>query len=55
MKKQIKKLTLNRETLLALDRSDLRLALGGYTAPRCQYSGRGTCETCEATCTTNFC
>jgi natural product precursor len=54
VKKKIKKLTLNRETLLELDRPELRQAVGGYTL-HCQYSGYNTCNTCEATCTTNFC
>lgn len=54
MKKPLKKITLHRETLLQLDPGKLEKALGGYT-PRCQYSGYGTCGTCEATCTTNYC
>lgn len=53
-KKPLSKLVLNRETLVELDRMSLGNAAGGYT-PRCQYSGYGTCGTCEATCTTNFC
>ena len=54
MKKKIQKLVLNRETLRGLDRHVLEQAQGGYT-PRCQFSGYATCNTCEATCTTNFC
>ena len=54
MKKKIQKLVLNRETLRGLDRHVLEQAQGGYT-PRCQFSGYGTCTTCEPTCTTNFC
>jgi hypothetical protein len=54
MKKKIQKLVLNRETLRELSQHNLELAQGGYTL-RCQYSGYGTCGTCEATCTTNYC
>ncbi len=54
MKKKIKKLTLNRETLVQLDQGDLQGVAGGYT-PRCQYSGQQTCNTCEGVCTTNYC
>lgn len=53
MKKTVKKLVLNRETLVDLE-DNLRQVAGGYTA-RCQYSGYGTCLTCEPTCTTNYC
>jgi hypothetical protein len=54
MKKKIQKLVLNRETLRELSEHNLELAQGGYTL-HCQYSGYGTCGTCEATCTTNYC
>jgi hypothetical protein len=54
MKKKIQKLVLNRETLRGLDRHVLEQAQGGYTS-LCQYSGYRTCNTCESTCTTNFC
>lgn len=55
-KTKLKKLTLNRETLTELDRLDLHRAGGGYTGPRaCQFSGYNTCQTCQATCTTNYC
>jgi hypothetical protein len=58
MKKIIKKLVLNRETVADLD-GDLRLANGGATITcrplACQYSGYQTCNTCQATCTTNYC
>lgn len=64
MKKKLKKLTLHRETLIELDRTELGWAAGGtaYTCPsftcypdNCQWSGRATCTTCEITCTTNYC
>lgn len=66
MKKQIKKLALHRETLADLDRLSLRLADGGTGVSAhscymtcgscdCTYSDRGTCGTCEGTCTTNYC
>ena len=68
MKKKVKKLVLNRETLASLDPPDLQRAAGGtgythYTCPsftcqpyNCQFSdGRDTCYTCENTCTTNYC
>jgi hypothetical protein len=54
MKKNQKKLVLNRETLTKLDKTDLQEVAGGYT-PRCQYSGYATCNTCESVCTTNYC
>lgn len=56
-KKVIKKLVLNRETLIELDRNDLWPA-GGFARtqpPICQASGRNTCTTCGPTCTTNLC
>jgi hypothetical protein len=57
MKRTPKKLTLQRETLAGLTRSELEQAAGGFTIrpDECQYSGRRTCLTCEATCTTNYC
>ena len=59
LKKTPKKLVLCRETLLDLDRFELRVA-GGATAfctnpPGCDFSGRNTCTTCQLTCTTNRC
>ena len=58
MKKKMKKLVLNRETVADLDQTIEQklgqVAGGAYTA-RCQYSGYATCLTCEATCTTNYC
>jgi len=54
MKKQMKKLALSRETLVSLE-ANLEQVAGGYTL-RCQYSGYGTCTTCDnQTCGTNFC
>jgi hypothetical protein len=53
MKKTVKKLVLNRETLVDLEQS-LRQVAGGITL-RCQYSGYQTCGTCESVCTTNYC
>lgn len=68
MKKTHKRLTLNRETLVALDRSELRPVNGAsdaysdcYTCPSftckppCDFSNRNTCTTCQMTCTTNYC
>jgi hypothetical protein len=52
MKKTMKKLALNRETLVDLEH--LGKVAGGITL-HCQYSGYGTCGTCESVCTTNFC
>jgi hypothetical protein len=57
MKKTVKKLGLNRETLVDLEQSLVKVAgkgPGGVTA-YCQYSGYGTCDTCESVCTTNYC
>ena len=49
MKKTLKKLTLNRETLLSLDRLNLERAAGGASTD-CTYtnccSGYNTCGTC---------
>jgi hypothetical protein len=53
MKKTVKKLALNRETLVDLEQSLVKVA-GGITT-HCQYSGYGTCDTCESVCTTNYC
>jgi len=54
MKKQMKKLVLSRETLVSLE-ANLGQVAGGYTT-FCQYSGYGTCTTCDnQTCGTNFC
>lgn len=64
MKKNPKKLVLHRETLLELNRRDIRSAVGGATATcntcpaDCQYSYHpilATCNTCRQTCTTNLC
>jgi hypothetical protein len=66
MKKRNKKLVLHRETLTALDRLNLGEADGGTgvsahscymtcNSCQCTYSDRGTCGTCEVTCTTNYC
>ncbi|HLX10322.1 MAG TPA: hypothetical protein VKY89_20915 [Thermoanaerobaculia bacterium] len=68
MRKSRKRLALNRETLVELDRSDMQAANGATTEystcygcasftcrPPCQYSNRNTCTTCQMTCTTNFC
>jgi hypothetical protein len=58
LKKTPKKLVLCRETLLELDRFDLRAAGGATRTCRpdfCDFSGRATCTTCQLTCTTNFC
>ena len=65
MKKKMRKLALNRETLAELDRLNLQEAVGGatqYTCPsftcypdNCEFSRRATCTTCQMTCTTNYC
>ena len=52
-KKDKKKLTLNRETLVSLE-ENLPLVAGGATL-RCEYSGYQTCATCGQTCGTNLC
>lgn len=62
-KKELKKLTLNRETLAGLDRSGLWQAQGGVTGycadtrkPYvCPYTGLNTCDSCQLPCTTNYC
>lgn len=56
MKKGIKKLTLNRETLRELDRLHLEEAAGGTgdTATFC-CSGRPTCASCVLTCGSRLC
>jgi natural product precursor len=64
MKRKPKKLSLNRETLADLDRSEIRQVVGGNVSnvatctqrPNvCDFSGRATCTTCQLTCTTNQC
>ncbi|HVG10507.1 MAG TPA: class I lanthipeptide [Thermoanaerobaculia bacterium] len=52
-KKEKKKLTLNRETLVSLE-ENLKQVAGGVTL-RCEYSGYKTCATCGQTCGTNLC
>lgn len=54
-KKATKKLSLHRETVAQLEKTELHLAAGGAYTDRCQYSGQGTCGTCEGVCTTNYC
>lgn len=54
MKKQMKKLTLAKETLIHLE-EDLAKVAGGATL-RCEWSGYRTCATCNnQTCGTNLC
>ncbi|HEY3571791.1 MAG TPA: hypothetical protein VGP73_27935 [Thermoanaerobaculia bacterium] len=50
MRKQIRKLTLHRETLLRLERSELGRVRGGQVA---RLSGEDTCGACDtiASCT----
>jgi hypothetical protein len=64
MKRKPKKLSLNRETLAELDRSDIKYVAGGNVSnvatctqrpDVCDFSGRATCTTCQLTCTTNLC
>jgi hypothetical protein len=59
VKKGRKKLALNRETLLSLDRLHLPEVAGGITAVCTTYtnccSGQATCATCGATCTSKLC
>ena len=61
MRKRVKKLVVHRETLRQLDQLTLEQIDGGtgdatVTCPeRCTWSGRNTCNSCELTCTTNFC
>jgi hypothetical protein len=45
MKKQMKRLTLHRETLLRLERSQLGRVRGGQAAP---LSGEDTCGLCDS-------
>ena len=61
MKKHVKRLTLNRETLVRLE-NNLIQVVGGATAVTCapphsgcEWSGRHTCGSCQLTCTTNYC
>jgi hypothetical protein len=61
LRKRVRKLALHRETLVDLDRQDLRILAGGVTrtCPRvCEFSNNGlhSCATCNnQTCTTNLC
>jgi hypothetical protein len=58
MKKQTKKLVLNRETLAGLD---LKQVAGGSVGAGCatytceNSNGARTCVTCGGTCTSNLC
>ena len=67
MKKKVKKLTLSRETLVTLQ-NNLQQVAGGITAvtdcgtrtckppySTCEWSGYQTCNSCQNTCTTNYC
>ncbi len=53
-KQQGTKLRLNRETLLALEQSDLAGAIGGVTTLSCDI---GSCNGCNTrnTCTSRYC
>jgi hypothetical protein len=56
MKKQTKRLTLSRETLVNLENDLEKVAGGAYTDnPDICWSGQATCATCRLTCTTNRC
>jgi hypothetical protein len=48
MKKRLKKLTLNRETLRVLEEGAIQAAVGGVSARTCG-------SPCSATCTVNPC
>jgi hypothetical protein len=67
MKKRVKRLALNRETLVRLE-NNLEQVVGGITAVAdcgtrtcapphsgCEWSGYRTCNSCQNTCTTNYC
>lgn len=61
LKKNLKKLTLHRETLLELDRLG-SWVVGGAASQTCypdvcdfSARNRATCTTCQMTCTTNYC
>jgi len=54
MKKQTKKLTLAKETLVNLEEK-LVDVVGGVTLKACTFSGYNTCQTCGASCGTNLC
>jgi hypothetical protein len=62
MKKRVKKMVLSRETLVHLENS-LEQVAGGASEPSycgscpqdCTFSGQRTCNTCQGTCTTNYC
>jgi hypothetical protein len=55
LKKQPKKMTLNRETLRELDQTEAMNVAGAAITIRCPYSGQNTCATCVGTCTSNYC
>lgn len=59
MKKKLKKLTINRETLLSLDRLHLVERVAGAASVDCTYtnccSGLRTCATCGGQCGTRLC
>jgi len=59
MKKGPKKLTLNRETVLSLDRLNHLERAAGAASVDCTYtnccSGYATCATCGRTCGSRLC
>jgi hypothetical protein len=54
-KNTLRKLVLNRETLVELDRGDIRQAAGGATYFCSEVSCVATCASCSPTCTSRLC
>jgi hypothetical protein len=54
MKKQLKKLSLSKETLRNLSGHEMKGVVGGVTNTCCNSSG-GTVDTCTPTCNTRWC
>lgn len=54
-KNPLRKLVLNRETLVELDRVDIGKAAGGATYFCTEVSCMNTCASCSPTCTSRLC
>lgn len=54
-KRAVKKLNLNRETVVQLEGVQLQDAVGASSPAICTFSGYQSCASCRVTCTTNYC
>jgi hypothetical protein len=54
-KRAVKKLNLNRETVVQLEGQQMEAVVGASSPKICTFSGYQTCGSCRVTCTTNYC